>query len=229
MGVVDNQQQQLGSGSSQSNQKSTQSYKLFSQEKKHVEVAIQLNLSEKEATRFYTEYWKLKRLYSLCHIYQESKEDLSYILKLCRLAKRHGITVDNIEWFVNMVNIGTYNIPDLQKQYAKLQDDVQVIDHQKVVSKAELHNMNNQISILRRTMYQLSSTYNNKRNEVAYLQNQIQVLRGQINGLNSHNQQQEEIQNKSYLNGVCVLVLENCKLQDISFHRQNIQHVFHKV
>ena len=46
-----------------------------------------------------------------------------------------------------MVNIGTYNIPDLQKQYAKLQDEVQVIDHQKVVSKAELDNMNNQIII----------------------------------------------------------------------------------
>jgi polyhydroxyalkanoate synthesis regulator phasin len=51
-----------------------------------------------------------------------------------------------------MVDIGTYNIPDLQKQYAKLQDEVQVIDHQKVVSKAELDNMNNHISILRRTI-----------------------------------------------------------------------------
>ena len=159
-----------------SNQKSTQAYKLFSEGKKPVEVAIQLSLSEKEATRFYTEYWRLKRLYSLYHIYQESKGNLSYILKLCRLAKRHGITVDNIEWFVNMVNIGTYNIPDLQKQYAKLQDEVQVIDHQKVVSKAELDNMNNQISILRKTMYQLSATCNDKRNEIAYLQNQIQVL-----------------------------------------------------
>ena len=77
------------------NKKSTQAYKLFTEGKKPVEVAIQLNLSEKEATRSYTEYWKLKRLYSLCHIYQESKEDLSYILKLCRLAKRHGITADN--------------------------------------------------------------------------------------------------------------------------------------
>jgi hypothetical protein len=52
-----------------------------------------------------------------------------------------------------MVDVGTYNIPDLQKQYAKLQDEVQVIDHQKVVSKAELDNMNNQMSILRRIMY----------------------------------------------------------------------------
>ena len=75
-----------------------------------------------------------------------------------------------------MVDIGTYNIPDLQKQYAKFQDEVQVIDHQKVVSKAELYNMNNQVSILRRTIYQLSATCNNKRNEIAYLKNQSQVI-----------------------------------------------------
>ena len=180
------------------NEKATQAYELLSEGKKPVDVAIQLSLSEKEATRFYTEYWKLKRLYGLYHIYQESKGDLSYILKLCRAAKRQGVTADNIEWFVKMVNIGTYNIPDLQKQYAKLQDELQVIDHQKVVSKSELHNMNNQVSILHNTIYQLSATCNDKRNEIAYLKNQIQVLRGQINGLNSHNQQQEEIQNKSY-------------------------------
>ena len=129
-------------------------------------MAIQLNLSEKEATRYYTEYWRLKHLYSLYNIYQESKGNLSYILKLCTLAKRQGITSDNIEWFVNMVDIGTYKIPDLQKQYAKLQDEVQVIDHQKVVSKAELDNMNNQVSILHNTIYQLSATCNSKRNEI---------------------------------------------------------------
>ncbi len=70
--AIDNQQQQLGNGSSQSNQKSTQAYKLFTEGKKPVEVAIQLSLSEKQAIRYYTEYWRLKRLYSLYHIYQES-------------------------------------------------------------------------------------------------------------------------------------------------------------
>ena len=90
---MDNQQQQLGNGSSQSNQKSTQSYKLFSEGKTPVDVAIQLNLSEKEATKYFTEYWRLKGLYSLYHIYQESKGDLSYILKLYDVPKRQGITV----------------------------------------------------------------------------------------------------------------------------------------
>jgi polyhydroxyalkanoate synthesis regulator phasin len=74
------------------------------------------------------------------------------------------------------------------------------IDHQKVVSKAELDNLNNQISILRRTMYQLSTTCNDKRNDIAYLKNQIQALEGYVNGLKNRNQQQqqqEDIQNES--------------------------------
>jgi flagellar biosynthesis chaperone FliJ len=65
-----------------------------------------------------------------------------------------------------MVDTGTYNIPDLQKQYTKLKDEVQVIDHQKIVSKAELDNMNNQVSILHRTIYHLSASCNNERNEL---------------------------------------------------------------
>ena len=98
-----------------------------------------------------------------------------------------------------MVDIGTYKIPDLQKQYAKLQDEVQVIDHQRVVSKSELHNMNNQVSILHNTIYQLSITCNSKRDEIAYLKNQIQVLGGYLYGLKNRNQQQQqqEIQNES--------------------------------
>jgi len=55
-----------------SNKKATQAYKLFREGKKPAEVATQLSLSEKEATRYYTEYWKLKRLYSLYHICQDS-------------------------------------------------------------------------------------------------------------------------------------------------------------
>jgi chromosome segregation ATPase len=61
--------------------------------------------------------------------------------------------------------------------------------------------MDNQISILRRTMYQLSATCNNKRNEISYLQAQIQALEGYVNELKNRNrnqQQQEEIQNESY-------------------------------
>ena len=74
------------------NQKSTQAYKLYSEGKKPVEVAIELGLSEKEVTRYYTEYWRLTHLYKLHSISKEVKGDLSPILKLYRLLKREGIT-----------------------------------------------------------------------------------------------------------------------------------------
>ena len=198
--IMDNGNDNNNNSNKSCNEKATQAYKLFSKGTKLSDVAIELGLREKVASKLFSEFLRLKGQQELYEIYQDEKYYLKSLLKLHRLLKREGMTAadNNIEWFFNMVNIGTYNIPDLQKQYAKLQDEVQVIDHQKVVSKAELDNMNNQISILRRTMYQLSATCNSKRNEISYLQAQVQVLRGQINGLNSRNQQQQEIQNESY-------------------------------
>ena len=51
--------------------------------------------------------------------------------------------------------------------------------------------MNNQISILHRIIYQLSTTCNNKRNEIVYLKNQIQVLEGYVTRLKSDDRQQQ--------------------------------------
>jgi predicted transcriptional regulator len=98
-------------------------------------VAIQLSLSEKEATRYYTEYWRLMDLYYLHSIYKELKGDLSPILKLYRLLKREGITTDKMEWFVHTVNTGIYKIPEIQKQYAKIQDEIETIDYKKTMAK----------------------------------------------------------------------------------------------
>ena len=44
---------------------STQAYKLFSQGKTPLGVAIELNLKERETTKYYSQYWKLIQLHSL--------------------------------------------------------------------------------------------------------------------------------------------------------------------
>jgi len=51
---------------------STQAYKLLSEGKTPIEVAVGLN-QESEITRFYKEYWKLNQLYDLNVIYEELK------------------------------------------------------------------------------------------------------------------------------------------------------------
>jgi hypothetical protein len=161
---ADNQQQQSDDSNNNKspNEKATQAYKLFDEGKKPVEVSVKLSLSEKEVTRYYTEYWRLKGLYELYSIYKEEiKGDLSLILKLYRLLKREGIRTKDLEWFVHTVNTGMYKIPEIQKQYAKVKDDLEAIDYKKAIAKHELDDMNNQISYLNKISY-------NKRNEIAY-------------------------------------------------------------
>ena len=55
---------------------STQAYKLFSEGKTPLEVAITLNLGESEATKYYREYWKLKRLQILISIHKATNGQL---------------------------------------------------------------------------------------------------------------------------------------------------------
>jgi hypothetical protein len=91
--AMDNQQQQLDNGSSQSNQKSTQAYKLFSEGKKPVEVAIQLGLPERQVTRYCREYWELKGLHELTLLYEERKHYLPSFLRLHNIMQRQGIAL----------------------------------------------------------------------------------------------------------------------------------------
>jgi hypothetical protein len=174
------------------NEKATKAYKLFDEGNKPVEVAIQLGLSERQATRYYTEYWRLKRLCKLHSVYKESKDDLSAFLKLYRLVKRVGIRIKDLEWFVHMVEIGTYKIPEIQKQYAKIRNELEAIDYKKTMAKYELQNINNQIAILNRDIY-------NKKNKIAYLHFGVQELEGYVHGLKNHNQRQQPISNNEVL------------------------------
>jgi chromosome segregation ATPase len=89
-----------------------------------------------------------------------------------------------------MVNTGVYKIPEIQKQYAKIKDELEAIDYKKAMAKYQLDDMNNRLTILNRDIYK-------KRNEIAYLQIGAQELEGYVYGLNNHNhQQQQEIQNE---------------------------------
>ena len=73
--IIDNDSNNSNNNKSP-NQKSTQAYKLYSEGKKPVEVAIQLALPERQATRYYTEYLELRGLYELTLLYEERKRHL---------------------------------------------------------------------------------------------------------------------------------------------------------
>src|SRR5690348_3572722 len=72
------------------NEKATEAYKLFSQGKKLVEVSIELGLREKEASKLFSEFLRLKGQDEVYEIYLENKHYLKSLRKLHRVIKREG-------------------------------------------------------------------------------------------------------------------------------------------
>jgi transposase len=93
---------------------SAQAYKLFSEGKTPLEVAIALNLKESEATKFYKEYWKLKQLHNLNMVYEETKDDIEPFLRLYRLSKAAGMSARHV---TNLLKIANTDLPDIQCRY----------------------------------------------------------------------------------------------------------------
>jgi DNA-binding CsgD family transcriptional regulator len=91
---------------------STEAYKLFSEGKTPLEVAIALNLRESEATRFYKEYWKLKQLHNLNMVYEETKGDIDPFLTLYKLAKRKDIGVRHV---VDILATANNDLPAIEE------------------------------------------------------------------------------------------------------------------
>ncbi len=117
-------------------------YKLFSDRKTPLEVAIALNLRESEATIVYKEYWKLKQLHNLNMVYEELKDDIEYFLKLHKLSKAKGMSVKQI---VNLLKMSNNYLPDIRCRYERLKREVNSLEFNKQQSHTALSYFNNQI------------------------------------------------------------------------------------
>ena len=109
---------------SHSNEKTTQAYKLFSEGKKPVQVAIELGLREKQVDKLYREYSKLKNLNELYEIYPQIEHCLPSFLKLHKALKKRGLNPNNVEWFANAIETRAIKIAEIQKQYAKVNEQL---------------------------------------------------------------------------------------------------------
>jgi hypothetical protein len=105
---------------------SSKAYKLFSEGKRPVDVAIALNLREPEATKLYREYWKLKGLHKLNSIYKETDGKLGPFLKLYRLSKEEGMSIEQV---VNAVDIAIHKLPYMEALYGQVKEQVDKMQH----------------------------------------------------------------------------------------------------
>jgi hypothetical protein len=146
---------------------SAQAYKLFSEHKSPLEVAITLNLGELEVTKFYREYWNLKQLYNLNMVYEELKGDITPFLKLYRLSKAKDMSVKQV---VNLLTIANNDLPALERRFKRLGNDMSTLQFQKRRNERNSYQLNNQIASTTKllTSYRISCIRERRETEKLY-------------------------------------------------------------
>jgi transposase len=174
---------------------SAQAYKLFSDRNTPLEVAIELNLGESEATKFYKEYWKLKQLHNLTLIYEETKGDIEPLLKLYKLSKAAGM---NVQQVVDLVKIANTNLSDIQRRYERLKREVNTLEFNKQQSHRTMAYFNNQIETQRKALTSYRISCIRERREIENLCNEKTRLAAIVTGFKNNNEDYLKIKKEAY-------------------------------
>jgi hypothetical protein len=107
---------------------SSQAYKLFSEGKTPIEVAIALDLGEPETTKYYEEYLNLNQMHELSMVHKEIGSDIVHFLELYRLSKKEGMNPQHI---VSLLRIANKDLPALERKYYRLKTDIVLLEVKK--------------------------------------------------------------------------------------------------
>jgi hypothetical protein len=172
-------------------EKSSKAYKLFSEGKTPVQVAIALNLGQPEVTKLYREYWKLKRLHKLNSVYEELGDDgIRDFLKLHELSKKEGITREQVIKLLQLADeTNSSGLSQLEKRHKWLIDKIHDLDIQIERSKNYLHRLNDEIASANALLNSYYTSYERKRQEVEYLNNEITRLEALVGQFKSNDEE----------------------------------------
>ena len=100
---------------------STQAYRLFSEGKPALQVAIDLQIKSDEAIQYQKEYWELNQLDSLTQLYKEEKGNIWPLVNLHRLSKSSRMNTGQI---INLLKIANNDLTSVQHKFEQLSKDV---------------------------------------------------------------------------------------------------------
>lgn len=134
---------------------SSRAYHLFSKRKTPIQVAITLNLSEEETTKFYQEYWNLKQMHELRIVYEEVGPDILHFLELYRLSKDAHMDSGQI---INLLQIANNDLQSVEQRWKKLQRNVNDLESKELDASINLEDLKSQIQNTKQRLdsYQLS-------------------------------------------------------------------------
>jgi hypothetical protein len=150
-----------------------QAYELFSKGKTLLEVTIDLNLGQAQATAYYGEYLKIVGLDDITKIYREFQGDTSYFVKLCKEAKGAQMGVPQV---INLLRIANSGLPSVQHRYEMLQKQNNNLEAILGTQAKEFQNLSNQITYMNNRLDDIKSECSTESSTLEYLRQQIAKL-----------------------------------------------------
>ena len=182
---------------------SAQAYKLFSEGKTPLEVAIALNLRESEATKFYKEYWKLKQLHNLTLIYEETKGDIDPFLKLYRLSKAKGMSVKKV---VDILAIANDDLPAIEERIKRLRNEISALQFRKHTLEGNMYQLKNQVASTTKLLNSFRMSCKRERRDIEKLYNEKTRIENLVTHFKNNNEEYLKIKHAAYEEVKSVLI-----------------------
>jgi hypothetical protein len=148
--------------------KDTQAFKLFSEGKKPIEVAIKLDLGADIVGRLYQQFWRLEGLYQLNQVYKEIRRYLPSFLELFKIMKQQKMMSEHD--VVDALKFGK-QLPQLKDQFQLLVEEINSFEYKKNNCKTVLSALQNQISAAKDSLKFYQSAVDEAHKKLAQLEN----------------------------------------------------------
>jgi hypothetical protein len=214
LGIADQERQEKNGNIHQQQKPYSQAYHLFAHGKTPLDVAAKLNIREVEATKYYREYWKLKRLYRLDQVYENIKDDIIHIIRLHRRMKAAHIGIEQV---INFIKIANNGLPAVKQKYQKLRNEVNLLESRKFKEYRSLRNLQVQIADSKRILKLLSMTCQEKEDGINQLQRERIRLQRLVKMFRNNNEEYLKIK-KRVRNEVSAILFDSKGLVRLAFY-----------
>ena len=125
------------------NSKPTKALWLFEQNKRPIDIAIELDIPYSEVEELQQEYWALNQLNDLVFVYMEIKNDLSSFMKLFKLLKKDKMLSE--KYLSKFLRYAAHDLPSLESKIRKLRSEIIDLEFKKKDLKDTLTLQNAQL------------------------------------------------------------------------------------
>jgi hypothetical protein len=214
LGIVNQEREEKNGNIHQQQKPSSQAYRLLAQGKTLLDVAAELNIREGEATKYYREYWKLKRLYRLDQIYEDLGDDIIHIIRLHRRMKAERIGIEEV---INLIKIANNDLPVVNHKYHKLKRDIKSLEARKVNEYRTLHQVQDQIADSKRALGWLRTTSQEEEGNIRQLQGERIRLKRLVKLFKDNDEEYLKIK-KTVQDEVSSVLLDSKRLLRLAFY-----------